>query len=124
LVQPGGHIAVCVLGRFCLWETIWYLLHGNPRNAFRRWRSGRLATSLNIRVNHFSVRQIERAFHPEFTMIDWRGIGVAVPPSYVTNIPDRLLRAFGGLDRCVDHWPLLRALADHRLMVFVRNRSR
>lgn len=120
LVRPGGYLAVCVLGRFCLWEAVWYLLRGNPRKAFRRWRSGRLTTSLRIRVHHFSIRQLERAFHPEFTLIDWRGVGVSVPPSYVNGVPDWLLRAFGGLDRRVAHWPLVRALADHRLVVFVR----
>jgi len=123
LVQPGGYFAACVLGRFCLWEAVWYLLHGNPRKAFRRWRSGRLATSLNIRVHHFSVRQLERAFHPEFSLIDWRGIGVSVPPSYITGIPNWLLRTFGGVDRLAAHWPLVRALADHRLLVFIRNRA-
>jgi ubiquinone/menaquinone biosynthesis C-methylase UbiE len=124
LVRPGGHFAVCVLGRFCLWEALWYLLRGNARKAFRRWRAGRLASSLQVRVHHFSVRQIERAFQPEFTLLDWRGIGLAVPPSYVTIIPDWLLRALGGIDRRVGHWRLLRALADHRLLVFVRNPTR
>jgi SAM-dependent methyltransferase len=39
LVRPGGYLAVCVLGRFCLWEAVWYLLRGKPRTAFGRWRS-------------------------------------------------------------------------------------
>jgi SAM-dependent methyltransferase len=124
LVRPGGCLAVCVLGRFCLWEAVWYLLRGNPGTAFRRWRAGRFATSLHIRVHHFSVRQLERAFHPEFTLIDWRGIGALVPPSYVTSAPSWLLRLFGEVDRRIAHLPLLRALADHRLLVFVRNRAR
>jgi SAM-dependent methyltransferase len=122
LIRPGGYLALCVLGRFCLWESVWYLLHGKPRKAFRRWRSGRLTSSLRIQVHHFSVRQIEGAFCPEFTLMDWRGIGVSVPPSYITRVPDGLLRAFGGFDRGVAHWPLMRAIADHRLLVFVRNR--
>ncbi len=122
LVRPGGYFAVCVLGRLCLWEAIGYSLRGNPRRAFRRWRSGRLATPLAIPVHHFSVRQLQRAFYPEFRIVDWRGIGVSVPPSYVTSIPDWLLSAFGELDRRVAHWPLLRAIADHSLIVFVRNR--
>ncbi len=39
LVLPGRYLAVCVLGRFCLWETLWYLLTGHPRKAFRRLRA-------------------------------------------------------------------------------------
>jgi len=53
LILPGGYLAICVLGRFCVWETLWYLLHGRPRKAFRRLRSGRVSTSLRIRVQTF-----------------------------------------------------------------------
>jgi SAM-dependent methyltransferase len=120
LVRPGGYLAVCVLS-FCLWEAVWYPLRGN-RAAFREWRPGG-SPSLQIRIHHFSVRQIERAFHPEFTLLDWRGIGTLVPPSYVTGAPNWLLRLFSEVDRRIAHLPLLRALADHRLLVFVRNRT-
>src|SRR5262249_59290481 len=30
LVRPGGRVALCPMGRFCLWETVWYLLRGEP----------------------------------------------------------------------------------------------
>ncbi len=124
LVLPGGNLAVCVLGRFCLWEMLWYLFRGHPLKAFRRLRSGRVSTSLRIRVQHFSIHQLSRAFRPDFTLMEWRGIGLSVPPSYVSAVPERVLRVFGEIDRRVAHWPLLRALADHRLLVFVRNPAR
>jgi SAM-dependent methyltransferase len=123
LIRPGGYLALCVLGRFSLWETMWYLLCGDPRRAFRRFQPGRWVASLQVRVYHFSVRHLEQAFHPEFTLIDWRGIGLCVPPSYIRHIPNWLLRVFGRVDRRVAHWPLLRALADHRLLIFTRNRA-
>ncbi|MCX6619491.1 MAG: class I SAM-dependent methyltransferase, partial [Acidobacteria bacterium] len=40
LIRPGGTLAFCIIGRFCAWETAYYLLHGQPSKAFRRWRSG------------------------------------------------------------------------------------
>jgi ubiquinone/menaquinone biosynthesis C-methylase UbiE len=121
LIRPGGHLAVCVIGRFCLWETAWHLLQGEPRKACRRWRSEQISASLQIPVSFLSVSDLGRAFHPEFTLRDWRGIGVFVPPSYVRGLPLPLLQAFGTLDRFVAHLPALRALADHRLIVLVRN---
>src|SRR5437867_8991299 len=30
LIRPGGSLAICVLGRCCLWETAWYLLRDQP----------------------------------------------------------------------------------------------
>ena len=120
LIRPGGHLAICILGHFCLWETVWRLLQGQPRKAGRRWRCEQLSASLQIPVRFLSVSNLARAFHPEFTLSDWRGIGAFVPPSYVPSLPLYLLRALGTLDRLVAHLPLLRALADHRLIVFVR----
>ena len=121
LIRPGGYLALCILGRFCLWETAWYLLHGKPRKASRRWRPGRVASSLRIRVNHFSISELRQALLPKFTIVDWVGIGLTVPPSYISGVPDKVLRAFGAVDRHLAHWPFFRAAADHRLAIFVRN---
>jgi ubiquinone/menaquinone biosynthesis C-methylase UbiE len=124
LVLPGRYLAVCVLGRFCLWETLWYLLTGHPRKAFRRLRAESVSRSLGVRVRHFSIRELQRTLSPHFTLVEWRGIGLSVPPSYVSAFPEWVLRVFGAIDRCVAHWPLFRALADHRLLVFVRSTER
>jgi ubiquinone/menaquinone biosynthesis C-methylase UbiE len=120
LIRPGGHLAVCILGRFSLWETAWHFLQGEPRKACRRWGYEQFSSSLQIPVHFRSVSDLVRAFHPEFTLRDWCGIGSFVPPSYVRRLPLSLLQALGTLDRFFAHLPLLRALADHRLIVFAR----
>jgi hypothetical protein len=55
--------------------------------------------------------------------MDWRGIGLSVPPSYVTGLPDGALRRLDAFDRRVADWPVLGGFADHRLFVFVRKAS-
>jgi ubiquinone/menaquinone biosynthesis C-methylase UbiE len=122
LVRPNGYLIVCVIGRFCLWETAWALLRRQPAKAFRRWRKSAMS-SLGIRVYYPSSKRLEAAFHPRFTLVSWCGIGLSVPPSYVTGLPAGVLRILAAFDRRVAHWPLLRALADHRLFVFVRSSS-
>jgi ubiquinone/menaquinone biosynthesis C-methylase UbiE len=122
LVRPGGAVALCTLGRFCLWETIWFLLRGDRRRALRRW-GGAAASSLGITVRHFSMSELEQAMKPEFRLLDWRGIGVFVPPSYITCLSAAALRAAGALDYRLAHWRLFRALGDHRLAIFVRNET-
>jgi ubiquinone/menaquinone biosynthesis C-methylase UbiE len=119
LVRPGGYLAICVIGCFCVWETGWALLRGQPGKAFRRWRPS-VMSSLGIRVFYPSVGRLEAAFRPAFTLGNSRGIGLSVPPSYVTGLSNGLLRKLDALDRRVAHWPLLRGLSDHRLSVFVR----
>ena len=38
LVRPGGSVAICILGRFCAWETLHYAVRFQFAKAFRRWR--------------------------------------------------------------------------------------
>ena len=128
LVRPGGNVALCVLGRFCLWETLWYLAGADFDRAFRRWRNrGRatLGSGPSFPVYYPSVREIRNAFEPRFRLKSVRGIGVCVPPSYaegfVASFP-RVARGLAGLDRYVGSWAGLRGLADHRLLVFKRPR--
>jgi ubiquinone/menaquinone biosynthesis C-methylase UbiE len=122
MVRPGGYLAICVIGRFCLWETAWALLHRRPAKAFRRWRKSVLS-SLGIRVFYPSRPRLEAAFGPRFTLLSWCGIGLCVPPSYVTGLSTGLLQKLDALDRRTARWPVLRGFSDHRLFVFGRNSS-
>jgi ubiquinone/menaquinone biosynthesis C-methylase UbiE len=119
LVKPGGHLAICVIGRFCIWETGWALLRGQFAKAFRRWRRSAMS-SLGFRVLYPSTQRLKAALHPQFKLVDWRGIGLTVPPSYVTSLSAATLNKLDALDRRAAHWPILRAFADHRLFVFIR----
>jgi hypothetical protein len=72
------------------------------------------------------VRVIARAFAPEFRLLGWKGIGVAMPPAYFESwaqsfpgVFDWLVRADGSLGR----FPLLRGMARHVLLQFERERS-
>ena len=120
LVHPGGYLLICVIGRFCLWETIWSLTRGRPGKAFRRWRRS-VTSSLGIRVFYPSRKRLQSAFSPEFTLDQWSGIGLTVPPSYVTGLSEGLLKKLDAVDRHCAHWPVLRGLSDHRLFIFNRN---
>jgi ubiquinone/menaquinone biosynthesis C-methylase UbiE len=120
LVRPGGYLAICVIGRFCLWETAWSLVRRKPSKAFRRWRRS-VMSSLGVRVSYPSKHRLESALRPHFTLANWRGIGLCVPPSYVTGLSDGLLQKLDAFDRHAASWPVLRGLSDHRLFVFVRN---
>jgi ubiquinone/menaquinone biosynthesis C-methylase UbiE len=122
LVRPGGYLIVCVIGRFCLWETAWALLRRQPAKAFRRWRKSAMS-SLGIRVFYPSKRRLQASFHPRFRLANWRGIGLSVPPSYVTGLTEGALRKLDSFDRLLARWPVLRGFSDHRLFVFIRNAS-
>ena len=109
LVRSGGYLAICTMGRFCAWETLYYSARFNFKKALRRL-PGRAHD-----VRYPTVRKLRADFAADFELRCWTGIGMLVPPSYV-KLPARFVNLLARLDRL----PLLRACADHRLLVFER----
>jgi ubiquinone/menaquinone biosynthesis C-methylase UbiE len=120
LIRPGGHLAICVMGRFCLWETIHFLSRGQMSKASRRWGGMSDSASMGLPVSYPSVRRMRRALAPDFSLSRTAGIGVCVPPSYVSTLTPKLLAHCDAIDRRIAHRPFVRALSDHRLLVFAR----
>jgi SAM-dependent methyltransferase len=116
LVPHGSPVAICFMGRFCAWETLYYAACFQFRKAFRRLSGMARA---DFTVYYPTVAQIGEAFAPGFKLQRWSGIGLFVPPSYV-SLPPRLVGLLNKIDFAVARLPILRALADHRLLIFVR----
>ena len=127
LLKPGAPAVLCFAGRYVGWEALWYLLRGNPRKAFRRLQksplAARIAEGVSVEIHYPSVREVGRIFTPEFRLRRWKGVGVAVPPSYLEPHAMRFPRVMGvleGIDRMAGRCPLVRGLADHVLLTFER----
>jgi hypothetical protein len=128
LIRPGGHLALCFLSRFCLWETVAYCVQGRPGKAARRWSNeGRASASLKgsvpFPVYYHSVREIISAFEPDFQLTSYGGIGILVPPSYLEARASRmpgLTKLAARIDQVISAWPICRAVSDHTLLVFTR----
>jgi SAM-dependent methyltransferase len=90
-IRPGGYLAICTIGRFCLWESLRFAARLQFRKAVRRW-SGTAQSSLGP-VSYHTVSHMRDVFAPEFELLRWTGIG---------------------------RFPFIRACADHRLLIFVR----
>jgi ubiquinone/menaquinone biosynthesis C-methylase UbiE len=127
LVRPGGTAVLCFFGRLCLGELLWFGSRGELRKAGRRFRRqaqlANVGSGKSVWVHYPSVWAIRRAFAPHFRLIEHRGIGVAVPPSYVEPWAEQhtqLLEFAVKLDKFFGRTPCLRALADHALLIFER----
>jgi hypothetical protein len=125
MVTVGAPVILCLSTRFCLSETLWFLLHGNPRKAFRR--SFGIATvtvgDRTVKMHYPALRRVSKSFSPSFLMRSCTGIGIAVPPSYLEPIFRKYPRMFGLLrriDQGISHLPLLRTIGDHMLLYFER----
>jgi hypothetical protein len=114
-------------GRAVAWEIIWYLAKGNPRKALRRFRrggtAGRLVEGVTVEVHYPSARTMARLFAPDFRLLQLKGVGVTVPPSYLEPLAQRfprVLRSLTAADRVLSRVPVVWALADHLLLEFER----
>jgi ubiquinone/menaquinone biosynthesis C-methylase UbiE len=124
LVRPGGHLAVCIMGRFCVWETVSSLVSGQFRKAVRRWSGASESKSLGVRVYYPTVRKLRRALAPDFALTRYTGIGIFLPPSGILGLGLRTLVRLDAIDRRISHLAGMRALSDHRLLIFVRTAPR
>ena len=123
-LRPDARIALCFMGRFCLWETVWHGLRFNLAKATRRWGGGPVMATLDgseFPVYYPSLAEIRAAFQPHFRLVQRQGIGVFVP---FTRALPRAGRFLAHLDRNLAQWPGLRAMGDHQLVTLVRNPSK
>jgi SAM-dependent methyltransferase len=129
LLKPGGKAVICLFGSCCLWEIAWHLAHANASKAFRRFRRrgtlAHLAGDTTVHVHYPTVRQVRRIFDPHLSLKAWKGIGIAVPPSYLGFLPARLpgfLQAAEKVDPWLGRCPGIRGWADHILLTFEKGR--
>ena len=133
LIHPGGKVVLVVMGQFCLFETLYYLLKCNFIRAFRRLKRARNAESVarvapNTKkqsIYFYSPDFIEMTFADtsQFQVIRTRAIGLTLPPSLWSgsssrNMHPSLLSFLSWVDSMLSgHWPFL-YLGDHFLIEF------
>lgn len=126
LIRPDGKLVLCVMTRFCLWETLWYPLTSQLYKAARRWRKANVTATVSssgeFDVFYHSAGEIEAALSA-FRRVGDRGVGIFVPPSYLEPWAERFPRTVkicAAIDRVINRWPLFRSIGDHRLLIFER----
>ena len=125
LVTPHAPVLICLSTRFCLVETLWFLLHGSFRKAFRRTPgvANAKVSGYMVKVHYPTLRQVKESFSPWFRLRSCTGIGVTVPPSYLEPTMrkyPRLLGLLSSIDKHISRLPLLRIMGDHMLLHFER----
>jgi SAM-dependent methyltransferase len=125
LLKPGAPLVLCMMGRFVPLEILWFLAHASARKAFRRLLASKPeeAEKTGLTIQRPSVRQIAQSMSPSFKLMDWRGIGIVVPPSYAEHVVARAPRLFPhleSLDRRIGPLKLFRTMADCVLLHFER----
>jgi ubiquinone/menaquinone biosynthesis C-methylase UbiE len=127
-LRPGGAMVIGLIGRTCLWETIYFTARGQRHKAARRRAANVAVPVAGVEVPTFYHRRtdLQACFGDGFRLDGAVGIGVAVPPPYLEprwrRLPGVLRRAAIGVDRVAAGWPLLNQLGDHTLTRWVKSR--
>ena len=91
-IRPGGYLALVAMGPYCPWEAIWHLGHGESGTAFRRLRAGataNLGANARAAVWYPSPRCLRAELKPFFRHRRTVGVGVFLPPTYLSHLVDR-----------------------------------
>lgn len=122
LLKPNGRFITVIMPRFCIWESLYFILKFDWQKVFRR----NTHQSLQVKVAeefvetwYYSPSSFYQIFKQQFKKINSKPIGIAIPPSYMEkslgkksglmNILSRIENIFGTIS-------LLANVSDHFLI--------
>jgi len=126
-LRTGGAVILGLIGRTCLWETLYFTARGEPAKAARRRLPAVAVPVAGVEVPTFYHRRsdVRACLGEGFTLAGTVGIGVTVPPPYLESrwqqLPGVIRRAAMRIDRMAAGWPLLNQLGDHSLTRWVKD---
>jgi len=127
-LRPGGAVILGLIGRTCLWETVYFIARGERAKAARR-RMADVAVpvaGVDVPTYYHRRRDVHASLGDGFVLDGAIGIGVVVPPPFLEprwqQVPAVFRRAAAGIDRIAASWPLLNQLGDHMLTRWVKSR--
>ena len=86
LLELNGRIILVVMSKYCIWETIYFLMKFNFKNAFRRYSDVGATAQLNgsdLRTYYYTPKKVKDMFKTYFDVIAIKPVGFAIPPSYL-----------------------------------------
>jgi ubiquinone/menaquinone biosynthesis C-methylase UbiE len=94
-LKPTGRLVLVVMGRFCWWESLYFLLKGNRKAAFRRRSKcavpARLDDQTTVDTWYYSPQELAKLM-PEFQSLRTEAVGFWLPPSYLDPFFSRFPR--------------------------------
>jgi len=121
-LKPAGRFTMVIMPKFCLWETIYFLMKFNFSKAFRRFSDNGTIVKLNgneMRAFYFSPGKIKKLFGHNFEVVAVKTIGFFIPPSYLENLFSSKAKLFSVLEKlesAVTKFSFLAGFSDHYLI--------
>jgi ubiquinone/menaquinone biosynthesis C-methylase UbiE len=120
ILNLHGRFIAVVMPKYCLWESLYFILKFRFTKAFRRWTNDEVEANLKgttTRAWYYNPAIIRDLSKEILAVIDYRPVGLALPPSYMekffesrTKTLTRLnsleikLATFSSLSKFADHF--------------------
>lgn len=124
LLRPGGKLVITTYSRACVWETAWWLFHGHPIGALRRWRrwpKSQIGAGQKIPAQHYAPSQLAKYFRPDFELQRVAALSLILPPPFLDPLYQKYRSFFDKfipLERRVREWPLINGWGHAFVAVF------
>jgi ubiquinone/menaquinone biosynthesis C-methylase UbiE len=122
LLKPNGVLIITLMGRWVPWEWGYFACHGQFSKAARRC-SGK-ATWRQQTIYYPRMSTVKKQLKEHFKLLHQQGLGITMPPSYVSETVvrwPRLFRFLAAVENGIARWSPLAHLADHYLLVYQKN---
>ena len=128
LLRTGSRMVMSVMNRFYPFETLWYLAHGHPRQAIRRW-SGKTMPGVSpslpaiVPTWYYTPHVFARAFVPAFRAVDCQALPLLLPPPFASHLwsrHPRMVAWFRHWEERLSRRRPFTSLGDHFLMILER----
>lgn len=105
LLSPGAFFVCSFMPPFSLFETLWFLAHGRPAEAFRRRKTGWQQAAISngsaglvkVPLRYLSTRDLKEYFKPSFVIRKALSLGLLMPPPYLDDLYRSHSRFWGRL---------------------------
>ncbi len=122
LLKQNGHFIAVVMSKFCLWETVYFLVKFKLTEAFRRKGSQpKLVNVGNQPVNtwYYLPKEFIKIFGEYFNLDRVKPIGISLPPPYLESFFKnrvKLLDFFNSVESFLNRFSFLSKFSDHFLI--------
>lgn len=122
ILNPGGRFVGVVMPKFCMWETIFFLLRLQFRKAFRRLSSKQAYSDLHGSASKtwfYHPSQIREWSRENFRVVRLQPVGLALPPAYLErffSVKKRWLLKLNHFEKKFNKSTFLSGIADNYLI--------
>lgn len=127
-LNAGGVTVLVIMGRFCLMESLYFLLTGKWGSIFRRTKKQVVSLSPidNVETYYYTPHEIKNMLPDHWKCISVQAVGTVIPPSYLNPICVKYPRIFSllvRLDRICRKLPFAAYASDHYCMVIEKQHT-